>query len=628
MLSGPKSLVMALPPVTPSMLLVFGLISLALVLFVTELVPSDITAIGVLVSLVVFEPWTGVAARDAISGFASPATITIVAMYILSEGIQETGLVERLGVYLARLTEGSETKLLGATVGSTGLTAGIINNTPVVAVFIPMITGLAERSGISPSKLLLPLSYAAMLGGTLTLIGTSTNILASDLSRQLLDHPLSMFEFTKLGIVVLLVGIAYLLTAGRWLTPARIDPIADLTEEFDLTNHLTRLRVRENSPLVGMDLTEAGAQLDLAADVDLDVLQLARGDDAFLATGSDQRVAAGDNLTVRANLQVIAHIADEFDLQHLSRADVTAEELAEADRPGTLVEVVILADSRFVGETIAETKLDEQFDTTTLAIRRGGDTYREDIDEMSVETGDTLLLQTTDAAIDYLSENGDVVVTQSADEPLIQDHEDPETVAPLSPKTPIAVGIMLGVIGVAALGLLPIVIAALGGVVAMVVTGCINPNEAYDAVSWNIIFLLAGVIPLGLAMQRTGGDEFLASILVASATVLPVLAVLGLFYLLTGLLANIITPVASVVLMIPIAVDTAQRIGANGFAFLLAVMFAASAAFMTPIGYQTNLMVYGPGGYRFTDYLRVGGPLQLLMTVVTTLGIAFFWGLT
>jgi di/tricarboxylate transporter len=185
---------------------------------------------------------------------------------------------------------------------------------------------------------------------------------------------------------------------------------------------------------------------------------------------------------------------------------------------------------------------------------------------------------------------------------------------------------MLAVIGVAALGLLPIVIAALGGVVAMVVTGCLKPNEAYDAVSWNIIFLLAGVIPLGLAMQRTGGAEFLAALLVGSADVLPVLAVLGLFYLLTGLLANIITPVASVVLMIPIAVDTASRIGANGLTFLLAVMFAASAAFMTPIGYQTNLMVYGPGGYKFTDYLRVGAPLQLLLTVVTTLGLAYFWG--
>lgn len=619
---------MALPPVSTGMLLVFGIIGVALVLFVTELIPSDITAIAVLVSLVVLEPWTSIGAADAISGFSSSATITIVAMYILSDGIQRTGLVQRLGVYLARLTKGSESKLLGATVGSTGLAAGLINNTPVVAVFIPMITGLADRSGISPSKLLLPLSYAAMLGGTLTLIGTSTNILASDLAAQLLDHQLSMFEFTKLGVIVLLVGIAYLMTVGRWLTPARIDPAADLTEEFDLTDHLARLVVREDSSLVGHSVPEADDLLDTDAESEVDVLQLDRNGEAFLASGSDQQVQAGDVLTVRATLQATNRAAEQFDLRQQAREEVTEEDLVESGNEGTLVEAVVLPDSRLVGETVAETKLDEQFETRVLAVRRGDDVTREGIAEKTIQSGDTLLLQTTPGAVEYLAKEGDIVITQFSETPAADPTETAEEVAPLSPKTPIAVGIMAAVIGVAALDLLPIVIAALGGVVAMVVTGSLKANEAYDAVSWNIIFLLAGVIPLGLAMQRTGGAEFIAGLLVASADVLPVLVVLGLFYLLTGLLANIITPVASVVLMIPIAVDTAARIGANGLTFLLAVMFAASSAFMTPIGYQTNLMVYGPGGYKFTDYVRVGAPLQLLLAVVTTLGLAFFWGLT
>jgi len=219
-----------------------------------------------------------------------------------------------------------------------------------------------------------------------------------------------------------------------------------------------------------------------------------------------------------------------------------------------------------------------------------------------------------------------LVPIEGIDEERLEPDADPEDVAPLSPKTPIAVGIMAAVIGIAAVGLYPIVIAALGGVFAMVVTGCLTASDAYDAVSWNIIFLLAGVLPLGVAMQRSGGAEFIASLLVSSANILPVVLVLLLFYLLTGLLANIITPVASVVLMIPVAVDTASQIGADGFAFLLAVTFAGSAAFMTPIGYQTNLMVYGPGGYKFTDYLRVGGPLQLLLSVVTTVGIVTLFG--
>jgi di/tricarboxylate transporter len=619
------------------MLLVFGLIGLALLLFVTEIIPSDMTALAVLVSLVVFEPWTEVTAGVALTGFASSATITIVAMYMLSEGIQQTGLVQRLGVHLARLTKGSESRLLTAVVGSTGLTAGVINNTPVVAVFIPMITGLAEDSGISPSKLLLPLSYAAMLGGTLTLIGTATNILASDLARELIGQPLSMFQFTKLGIVIFLVGSAYLLTVGRWLTPARIDPTADLTEEFDLEDHLTRFRVREDSPLVGLALAAAAGELavpadvglpiEKQADVDLDILQAERDGEAFVAAGSDRVIQPGDILTVRANRRVASQIANRYDLRHLTRAEVTDDVLTVEGHDGTLIESVIPPDSRLAGQTIGETGLAAQFDTTVLAVKRGDELYRETLDELVLAAGDTLLLQTTPSTVEFLAQSGDVLVTQTADEERFEKAPDPEAIAPLSPKTPLAIGIMIAVVGIAALGLLPIVIAALGGVVAMVVTGCLTPSDAYDAVSWNIIFLLAGIIPLGLAMQRTGGDAFLAGLLVQSADVLPVIVVLALFYLLTGLLANIITPVASVVLMIPVAVDTAQQIGAKQLTFLLAVMFAAATAFMTPIGYQTNLMVYGPGGYKFTDYVRVGAPLQLLLTVVTTLGLAVFWGL-
>lgn len=253
---------------------------------------------------------------------------------------------------------------------------------------------------------------------------------------------------------------------------------------------------------------------------------------------------------------------------------------------------------------------------------RGEELLHDEIDVIEFQAGDTLLLYTTPEDVAYLREVGDVALTHVPEHELeiLEPDADEAVVAPLSPKTPLAIGILTAVIGVAALGLVPIVIAALGGVFAMVVTGCLSPSNAYDAVSWNVVFLLAGVLPLGVAMQRTGGAEFIAAILVNSANVLPVIAVLGLFYLLTVLFANVIIPVASVVLMIPIAVDTATQIGGDPFSFLLAVTFAASSAFSTPIGYQTNLMVYGPGGYRFTDYVRVGAPLQLLLSVVVTLG--------
>jgi len=615
-------------PTTPGTALVFALVFVALLLFVTERIPSDTTALAVLVTLAVLEPWTRISAADALSGFASPATLTVVAMYMLSEGVQRTGLVDRLGDLLSRATGGSERRLLGATVGTTGLAASVVNNTPIVAVFIPMITDIAGRNGISPSKLLLPLSYAAMLGGTLTLVGTATNILASDLSRQLLGHPLSMFEFTKLGVVVFAVGAAYLLTVGRWLTPARIDPADDLTRSFGLENHLLRLVVRESSPLIGLTVDEAVAEMDVDAGTDLDVLQVERDGESYLASTTDRRLAAGDLLTVRTTLQVANRVAGAYGFRHRHHDEVTEDDLAGTPHDGTLVEVVFPGDSRFVGTRIGESALDERFDTTVLAVRRGDEVTTRELDDVELHAGDALLLQTTAGAVAYLADRGEMIVTREAEDPGdLAAAVRAETAPPsLDPRTPVAAGILVAVIVVAALGLLPVVVAALGGVVAMIVTGCLSPADAYDAVSWNVVFLLAGVLPLGLAMQRTGGDAVLAGLLSASATAIPLFGVLALVYLCSALLANVVTPVATAVLMIPVAVDTAARVGANRLTFLLAVMFACSTAFMTPVGYQTNLMVYGPGGYRFTDYVRVGAPLQLLVTVVTTVGLAVFWG--
>ena len=268
---------------TTGTVLVFGIIGAALVLFLTDYIPPDVTAIGVLVTLVVLEPYTGVPAAEAVAGFGTPATVTIIAMYILSAGVQKTGVVDRLGVALVRRTAGRESRLLGATVGLTGVTAGIVNNTPVVAVFVPMITKIAEQLQLSPSKLLLPLSYAAMLGGTLTLVGTATNLLASDLAGDLAQaspqqyptlHPFSMFEFTPVGVVILLTGLVYLVTVGRRLTPARIDPFDDLLERFELSERLALMVVRPDSPLVEQRITNIGATRDLESELHVDLLRV------------------------------------------------------------------------------------------------------------------------------------------------------------------------------------------------------------------------------------------------------------------------------------------------------------------------------------------------------------------
>ncbi|WP_439027633.1 SLC13 family permease [Haloarchaeobius sp. DT45] len=608
------------PPPTTEMLVVFAVTVVALVLFVTEVVSPDVTALAVLVSLVALEPWTAVSANTAILGFASPATITIMAMYMLSEGVQRTGVVDQLGAFLRRVTHGNEKRVLAATVGTTGPLAGIVNNTPVVAVFIPMITDLAEDSHLSPSKLLLPLSYAAMLGGTLTLIGTATNIVASDLAGVLIDGRtgIGMFEFTPLGLVVLLVGSVYLLTVAPRLIPERIEPVLDITDTYEVSDYLAQVRVRETSSLAGQRLDDAFRELGR----DLDALQLIRNDEVFIAPKTDREILPGDVLTLRANMREINNFAEEYDLRQLPREEVTGDSLSAPWIRGELVEVVLPPSSAFDGETLREIRFRDRFDATVMAIRRGHTVIHEELADTKLESGDALLLYCRTEATAMLGEDSELVVTRSTigDGPS----EPPE----LSPKTPLAIGIMLAVVGLAAFTRFPIVITALGGVVTMVVTGCLDTSDAYDAVSWDVIFLLAGILPLSIALQATGAAEYLADLVVSvAATAVPVLGLVALFYLLTSLLANVITPVASVALMVPVAVGTAQQLpgSVDPFSFVLACTFAGSTAFMTPIGYQTNLMVYGPGGYKFTDYVRVGGPLQLLLMVVTTLGIGVLW---
>ena len=604
---------MALPEITTGMLVVFAIILATLVLFATEPVPVDITAIGVMVTLMLLEPFTAITPAQGVSGFASSATITVLAMFILSAGVQRTGVVQLLGARIAAITGGSETRQVSATIGVVGPISGFINNTAAVAILLPMVTDLAHQGKTSPSKLLLPLSFASMMGGMLTVIGTSTNILASEIASrpEFLGRPFGMFEFTALGAVVLVIGSAYLLTVGRWLTPARIRPEEDLTEEFEMADYLTEVVVREDSPIVGSTVQEALVETDF----DVDLVQLIRGDQVFLEPLGPKTIQAGDVFAVRTDRDTLVNLLDAEGLDLLPDVTVDEEELEVAERAQNLVEVVIAPGSFLAGETLASTNFRQRYDATVLAVRRGGELVRERMDHRPMRVGDTLLVQGTADSVDRLNNNRNFIVAQEIERPDFRQS-----------KIPVAVGIVAVVVGVAALTPIPILVSSLAGALGMVLTGCLKPTEVYDSVQWDVIFLLAGVIPLGIALEETGGADFLAELVVMSSSLLPTLGVLGLVYLVTAVLTNVISNNAAVVLMVPVAAETAADIDASMFAFILAVTFAASTAFMTPVGYQTNLFVYGPGGYRFTDYLRVGGPLQLLFAVVTTVGIAVMWG--
>ncbi len=604
-------------PVTAEMLVVFALILLALVLFATERFPIDVTAILIMVLLMVLEPWTQISPREGISGFANPATITVLAMLILSTGINRTGIVQLLGRKMAAFAGANQHKQLAATIGITGPVSGLINNTPVVAILVPVINDLAHNGKTSPSKLLMPLSFASMLGGTLTLIGTSTNILASDIAAQLGAespelglHAFGMFEFTKLGLVVFAVGSLYLMTVGVRLLPERIPADEDLVEEYALQEYLADVVVPANSSLVGQTVEEALGDNEL----DIDVLQLLRYGERFSEPLARKEIHENDTLRLRTNRETLERIMDAEGLT-LAGGPRTETDLHPEDEEPVLVEVVVPSGSFLVGETLSSSAFRQRYDANVLAFRTRGDIVRDRFEDIRIRVGDTLLVQAPPDSLTRLVENEDFIVAHEFDEVTYR-----------SDKIPFAIGIIAGVVALPALNILPIVVSALAGVVAMVFTGVLKPTELYSSVEWNVIFLLAGVIPLGIALQQTGAAALVGDAVASTGAFLPAIGVLWVFYVATGLLTSVISNNASVVLMIPVAASAAQSIGANAFAFVLAVTFAASTAFMTPVGYQTNLFVYGPGGYTFSDFIRVGAPLQLLLSVVTVLGIAFFWG--
>ena len=609
-----------LPPTAA--LVVFALVAATLALFASERVPPDVAAIGVLVALYVLRDWTGVGADTVLVGFANPATVTVVAMYVLSDAVRETGVVSLLGARIEAYADGSDTRLLGSVVGATSVSAGLVNNVPVVAVFVPMVSELATRARQSPSRYLLPVSYAAMLGGTLTLLGSSTNLVVSALAADALGRQLGVFEVTPVGLLVAVVGVAYLLTVGRRLVPDRVAVGSTLAERYQLTKQLSRVVVGEDSPLAGRHLDDVRATV--AADpAGVAVLQLGRDGAGFLAGDDTATVQPGDTLTVRGTLQGVNRLATDYGLRQLSRESVSSHDLRLRNDGGRLVEVVLPEGSRLVGDTVREANLAGYHNAAVLGLRRGSEVVSEGVADHRLAVGDTLFVQARDRNLAALVENADVVVTRGVGPRPGDDDERPP---PLDRDAAVALGTLAGVVALAALGVLPVVVAALAGVVAVTASGVLSPTDAYDAVAWNVVFLLAGLYPLGIAVRESGGAAWVAGAIAGTGAVLPTVAVLGVTYLVTAGVANAVGNATSAVLMTPVAVDTAARAGADPLPFVLAVLFAASTSFLTPTGYATNLMVYGPGGYEFGDYARVGLPLQLLLTVVTTLGIWVVYG--
>ena len=577
-----------------------------------EPIKIDLIALSIPVFLVVLNPWTQVSPSQAISGFSSSATVTIGAMFIISSGVERSGLIQILGDKIISLTEQDETKQLLFIVIISGLIAGIINNTPVVALFIPMVIGIASQTNVSPSKFLIPLSYAAMMGGMLSLIGTSSNILASDILARELGRSYSMFEFTVVGLIVLAIGVIYLITIGRKLIPARLDPKGELTQEFELVRYLSEVEIKASSDLIDKTINDFLAEIDY----EVDIVRMTRDGEKFFEPLDNKSIQAGDRLIVKANHKNLITLTKDYNLKIVRRSNITQEQFEAESEDNKLVEIVIPHGSFVAGQTLEEVNFLQRYRSSILGIRHGEEITHNRLEDVELTVGDVLLLSTGDKTLDRLRENTNFIISNEIG---TSDYRSDKIIPSL--------GILATVIILATFNILPIVIASLAGVIAMVISGCLRANEIYEAINWDVIFLLSGLIPLGIAMENTGTAEFIAGQILSLEPFLSPLLILILFYLITAVFASLMGNAVSVILMMPIALNAASQLGLNPFAFGLVVTFAASSGFLTPIGYQTNLMVYSPGGYKFYDFFIVGAPLQLILTFVVPTVISLLWGL-
>lgn len=594
--------------------LVLLLLAAALVLFISERLPAELVSLLVLAALLlvaVAGPATGwvnpdrwVTLSEALSGFGNSAVVTVAAMFVLSAGLARTGALAGLGRTLVRVGH-NQTALLVVMMVVVGVASAFVNNTAAVAVFLPLVLTACHRRKLPPSRVLIPLSFASQFGGVCTLIGTSTNLLVSAISEKAGCGAFGMFEFSQLGMIFLGVGLVYLLVAGPWLLPARRG--TDLAETYRLREYITEVRVLPDSPLIGKTVVESR----LGERHDANVLEILRPDRRIWSP-HDTRLQAGDILLVQANVQNL------MDLR--ARTGLTIEpefQLKDAALPGdemALTEALVAPRSTLAGRTLAEAHFRWRYEAIVLALQRQGRLLRGKLARVRLRFGDALLLLLRRQDLPRLRASDDLVVLAEVEAPSLR-----------SGRALLALGIITLVVLAAALGVVPILVSAILGALVMVLTRCLTMDQAFQAIDWRVIFLLAGVLPLGMAMERSGTAAWLAQTALGLVGHFGPLAVLAVIYLMTALLTEVMSNNAAAVLLAPVAISAGTSMGISPKPLLMAVMFAASTSFATPVGYQTNTMVYGAGGYRFADFTRIGLPLNILFWILAVVWIPKFW---
>lgn len=591
-------------PDSLSLWFVAALLVWLLYAFVREKWSPDIVVAIAVAALLVTQLLTP---QEVLSVLSNSAPVTIACMFILSAALERTGCIDALGNWLGDLVGDSPTRVLAGLMLTALVVSAFLNNTPVVAILTPVAIALAKRAGSFPSKLLIPLSYATVLGGMLTMIGTSTNILVDGVARKAGLEPFGMFEITPAALAFCAVGFVYLMLFSRRLLPDRETLSRQLRPNLERT-FMSELLVPHDSPVIGKTLSEA----NLNGGSGLQVLKIFRGEEQLTEPGHTTTLAAGDLVLLHG------HVKDVVDLRQNGHLTFNRGEAFETviDHDVILAEAIVGRNSRYSHRPMRDLDLAARYGINVLAVHRQDENVQGNLDDFQLQFGDVMLVEGTPTQIRRFAENGDLISLNAVQERAYR-----------RDKAPIALLATLAVVLFSALDLMPIEgLAIIAGAVVLG-TRCLDVEDAYKAVDWKVLSLIFGMLAISIAMDKVGLIDLVVNHTMAALPHASPLLMLGFVYLLTTILTEILSNNAVAVLVTPVSIGIAQSLGLDPRPFVVAVMFAASVSFATPIGYQTNTFVYNAGGYRFSDFLRIGIPLNLLMVVVAIVVIPLVWPL-